>query len=208
MLKVIPFRIARIGVSSQLRYCSAKTLETPSPALNSPANAPKTPLLKKWFSYWKALLNDYKDVMVEAAKHAKEHPVKSSIWATLLCSAYTCGVMNPDEHHFRAQIVNSANDLIFVGKTIRNPATVDYLRTVESYYNSGQIRYISLGIFSVILRDYKTRTSGVYKDNCSYTQPTYLEIIRDHIIDVGFFNKWWILESKMIDCDVNETEWR
>ncbi|XP_065202457.1 mitochondrial import inner membrane translocase subunit Tim29 [Planococcus citri] len=202
-------RITRVGISSKVRrYCAAKTLETPTTTSNSTANAPKTPLLQKWITYWKSLLNDYKDVMVEAAKHAKDHPVKSTFWLTIFSGAYTCGVMNPDENSFRAQIVNYANDLIFIGKPIRNQNTVQFLQTVESYYNSGQIRYISLGIFSVILRDFKTSANGVYKDNCSFTQPTYLEIIRDNVIDVGFFNKWWILESKMIDCDVNETDWK
>ena len=208
MLNLLPFRITtKKGISSTVRFCAAKALETPTATSNSTASTPKTPIFRKWVSYWKALLNDYKDVIIEAAKHAKDHPVKSTIWFTIFSSAYTCGVMNPDEHSFRASIVNSANDLIFIGKPIRNPETVEYLRTVESYYNSGKIRCISLGICSVILRDFKTKTSGAYQDNCSYTQPTYLEIIRDHIVDVGFFDRWWILESKMIDCDVNNTEW-
>lgn len=206
MFNTVSLRCARTGLTKVKFYSTttSKPLETIVP--EAVADTTKTPVLRQWMSYWKQLMNDYKDVIIDAGKHMKDHPVKSTIWLTLFTGAYTCSVLNPDEANFRAHIINKSNDLIFVGKSIRNPATVDHLRVIESYYNSDQIKRISFGIFSVILRDYKTRSSGVFKDNCSYTQPTYLEIIRDNIIDIGFLKKWWILEKKMLDYDVNDTE--
>lgn len=45
----------------------------------------------------------------------------------------------------------------------------------------------------------------LYKTVCPYLKPRYLTF-HERIIDVGALDKWWVLETKMKDYDVNESE--
>ncbi len=180
---------------------------TGNPATDVSVDVAKKSIRQKWVNFWKMLFRDYKEVLGDTAEKMREHPLKSSIWFSVLGFAFTCCSLNPDEIHYRESIVNKSNEMIFIGKPIRNPSAEEYLNTIELHYNRNQIKRISFGLFSVIIYNHKTETSGLFKDNCKYVQPTYLEIVKNNVIDIGFWNKWWILETKMTDYDVNPNEW-
>lgn len=168
----------------------------------------KESTLKRWCMFWKLLLRDYRDVFFETNKNIKEHPIKSVIFLSSIIFAEICCLLNPDDIHYRETILKKSNELIFVSKSIRNPNADEYLRTIESYFNTGEIGRISFGIFSVIYQNYKCRHSALYKDTCTYIQPTYLQFVRDNIIDIGFWNKWWFFEKAMKDYDISPSEWK
>lgn len=180
-------------------YCTGTT---------NPVEVPKKSLQQKWKELLKALVNDYKDVFVDCGKYVKEHPLKSGMWFSICASFLTCQSFNPSENNFRARVIEKSNELIFVGKPVRNPEAEEHLKNIESYYNQDQILRLSFGLFSVILRNFKSSRCDLFQENCSYIQPSYLEIVRHHIIDVGFLNKWWIFDRKMIDFDINPNEWK
>lgn len=92
-----------------------------------------------------------------------------------------------------------------VGEPIRNPITTKHLKSIEQCYNEGIIRRLSLGIVSFIWLDNYEKECANYKATCSYLKPEYLGF-HHRIVDVGFIDKWWILEDKMKEFDVNENE--
>ncbi len=61
-------------------------------------------------------------------------------------------------------------------------------------------------------RDRFSDQVGAFTATCEYTKPRFLETLGlwrsdSRLVDIGFLGRWWILEKKMHDCDINEDEW-
>lgn len=95
--------------------------------------------------------------------------------------------------------------LMLLGESIRNPVAVKHIEQLQQYYNEGIIRRISLGISSLIWIDNYDENCSSYKAVCPYLKPRYITFY-NRIIDIGFLDKWWVLENKMKDYDINEAE--
>jgi hypothetical protein len=118
-----------------------------------------------------------------------------------------CAHSNPDEQSFRDKFLFHTNEMALVGESIRNPLAVDHIRFVETCYNKGEIRKLSLGIISFIwISDYD-KSSGLYQAHCDYLQPKFATF-HERIVDIGFLGQWWILQRTMKDFDVNPSEFK
>ena len=183
-------------------------LNTTSEPVKVEVPAPKKEKLwNRWFAFWKLLLNDYKVAIVETGQSMKDNPKKTFLWFAVIGGSTACCVMNPDETDYRDNLVTRMHEVIFIGKPIRNPACMEYLESIEWFYNCDEIKRINLGVCSVMMHTGKSKSSALYKDTCSYLQPSFTEMF-DRILDIGFWNKWWVLEKMMVDCDINPDEWK
>ncbi|XP_043685587.1 mitochondrial import inner membrane translocase subunit Tim29 [Vespula pensylvanica] len=165
----------------------------------------KGTILERWGNYWKNLYIDYKEVTIETIKDCKSHPIRTSIYSTVLGSTYYLYKHNPDEDSFREHLLENAIKLMQVGETIRNEISVQHVEILEKYYNEGIIRRLSMGILSIIWLDNYDKECSLYKAVCPYLKPRYLNFY-ERIIDIGFLDRWWILDRKMIDYDINTKE--
>lgn len=162
----------------------------------------KGTVVEKWLLYWKGLLNDYSDVFIDVGKHIRDKPIRSSIYAAFGASIIYCAKHNPSETDFIEKLRYHNADMILVDKSCHNPISSKYLVFLERCYNEKIIRRLNIGIGSFLWIDDYDRALGLYKVTCKYTKPDYLTWHK-RIIDVGFMDKWWKLEEKMIDYDVN-----
>ncbi|KAK9511632.1 hypothetical protein O3M35_000254 [Rhynocoris fuscipes] len=167
----------------------------------------KGTILEKWLLYWRDVIKDYSDVTKDAVRDVIDKPWKGVTLLTTFSSSVYFMKTNPDEDSFRDTLLSYSNDLIFVGPAIRNPEAVNHLKFLEKCYNEGIIRRASFGLFSIIWIDNYDKTLGIYKALCPYLKPELLKM-HERIIDVGFCNKWWIIDRKMVDNDVNPEEWK
>lgn len=165
----------------------------------------KGTILERWGNYWKNLYADYKEVFVDTIKDCKERPLRASVYSTVLGSAYYLHKHNPDEDSYREHLIQYSIKLMQVGESIRNPISVQYVKWLEQCSNQGIIRRFNIGIISLIWLDNYDKECSLYKAVCPYLKPRYLTIY-ERIIDVGLLDKWWMLEKKMIDYDVNSEE--
>ncbi|XP_012532324.1 mitochondrial import inner membrane translocase subunit Tim29 [Monomorium pharaonis] len=165
----------------------------------------KGTILERWAKYWHGLYIDYKDVAFDVAKDCRERPVRAAMYITLLGGCFYAGQRNPDETMFRAQLVQNSLKLIQVGEPIRNPISVQHINWLQQCCNEGLIRRLNLGIVSLIWLDNYDKDCFLYKTVCPYLKPRYMTFY-ERIVDIGFLEKWWILEKKMKDYDVNEAE--
>ncbi|KAL0117576.1 hypothetical protein PUN28_010408 [Cardiocondyla obscurior] len=163
----------------------------------------KGTFLERWAKYWHGLYVDYKDVAFDVAKDCRERPVRAGLYVTRGCF-YSCR-HNPDETMFREQLIQNSLKLIQVGESIRNPVSVEHIKWLEQCYNEGLIRRLNLGVLSLIWLDNYDKDCSLYKAICPYLKPRYITF-HERIIDVGFLEKYWLLERKMKDYDVNEDE--
>lgn len=167
----------------------------------------KGTFLERWGLYWKNLYIDYKDVTIDVIKTCKEQPLRASVYTSLLGSSYYLCKHNPDEASFRERLLQDAIKVLQVGEPIRNPISENHLKWLEKCYNEGIIRYINLGIISFIWLDNYEEGCSLYKAVCPYLKPRYVTLYQ-RVIDVGILDKWWVLDNKMKDYDINEDEFR
>lgn len=188
---------------------NSSLLKTKFDAIQSRLNIFKVPerfkgtVVEKWILYWKGLTSDYRDVFLGVIKQTKEKPFRATIYGGLAISVVYSFKHNPTETDFIGQLRRNINEMVLVDPVCQNPVSSQYLTFVERCYNEGIVRRLNVGIFSLLWLDDYDKTLRLYKATCSYTQP---ELLKWHtrIIDFGFLDKWWNIEEKMKDYDINE----
>ncbi|KZC09952.1 Uncharacterized protein C19orf52, partial [Dufourea novaeangliae] len=153
--------------------------------------------------YWKNVYIDYKEVAENVVKDCKERPIRATTYTARFC--IYLNKHNPDESFFKENLLQNTMKLMQVGDPIRNPISENHVKWLGQCYNEGIIRRLNLGIISIIWMDNYDEACSLYKALCPYLKPPYITFYQ-RVVDIGCLNKWWILESKMKEYDVNETE--
>ncbi|XP_058448507.1 mitochondrial import inner membrane translocase subunit Tim29 [Malaya genurostris] len=199
----------KIRFASSLARNNVESLKEKRAALLSRLDALQFPekykgtIWEKWANYWKNLVIDYKEVVVDTGRTMRQRPIRSGIYLTLLGSGYYCCAHNPDETDFLEKFHKCGNELSLVHLSCQNPETTAHILFLQRAFNEGIIRRISLGVVSFIWLSDFDRGVTIYKAICPYLQPKYATF-HERIIDVGFNDEWWILKQKMKDYDINE----
>lgn len=94
---------------------------------------------------------------------------------------------------------------MFVGEDTRNPNSMKHVLFLEESLNEKKVRIMNLGIVSLIWLDNYSQNLCQYMAKCEYLKPQWVNF-HERIVDVGFMNKWWLLEDKMKNYDVNDHE--
>lgn len=188
---------------------NSSLLKTKIDAIQSRVNNFEVPerfkgtVVEKWLSYWKGLVTDYRDVFLNVLKQTKDKPIRSTIYGGLIGSAIYSYKHNPSEMDFIEQLRANNTKMVLIASDCLNPVSSQYLIFLERCYNEGIVRRLNVGIFSLLwLADYD-RAVNLFKATCSYTKPELLTW-HQRVIDVGFLDKWWKIDEKMIDYDINE----
>lgn len=167
---------------------------------------PKQTLKEKFRLFWKNLFNDYKDVAVETFQESKAKPVKASFYLSLTGGLlYTC-FTNPSENSYFAELTKYDTDMSFVSEAIRNPYAVKYMHSLLKQKMQGELHYQDFELFSIIWKYDASQKVGIYEAKCKYLKPLWSEF-RERFVDIGFCGKWWMLDRRMTDYDVNPNEW-
>lgn len=183
------------------------TISTTAP--NAAATDIKTqaPVVKeKWkvrlVKYWKNLYRDYFEVASDIVKDARDRPLRAIflLWGSSFL--FVSAQLNPNDQHFHQAIRSATNDLILVSEKLQNRKAANHLRLIENAINAGVLRRLNLGIMSVMWLDDYGHECTLYKCTCKYLKPQWRNF-HQRVVDVGFWNKWWILDEAMIDYDVN-----
>lgn len=145
-------------------------------------------------------------VAIEAFQDAKQRPVRTVVMTTGIGALSVCMYNNPSESVFRQQLINSANELQLVGDKIRSPFSDEHVRKLIELRNAGRLRCLSLGAFSVMWTDNFDPEVDIYEAHCSYVSVGWTELPHK-IVDIGFWNRWWLLHKAMENYDINPHEW-
>lgn len=162
--------------------------------------------LEKIGTYFKNIIDDYRDVAKETVKDMKEKPVKSGAYISLITASLVLWKTNPGETEYHSRLTESVTDLMLVGERIRNPKSEAVINQLASYANDGRLRCYNIGICSLMCLKSHGPEVKLYSANCKYVQPHWTEFYKT-IVDVGVFGKWVKLEEAMKDFDVNPDEW-
>lgn len=162
----------------------------------------KGTIVEKWANYWRALLRDYKEVVLDTSKSIKEKPLRAGIYGLVGGSIYYASKNNPDLTTLEDTLRTHNNSMVLIHESCHRKESAEYLIFIERCLNEGLLRRLSIGIASFLWIDNYNKSLALYKSTCSHLKPQYSKF-NDRIIDIGFWNKWHKLEKVMIDYDVN-----
>ncbi|XP_017287691.1 mitochondrial import inner membrane translocase subunit Tim29 [Kryptolebias marmoratus] len=155
----------------------------------------------------RSLLSDYREACREMVVGAWERPLKTSVYATLLGGAWIFFQTKPDRSLFEAALLECSNQLCLLSPWIRNATSDGHVQSLMRLRNEGRLCCASLGLLCVIYRaDFNPETT-LYEAWCSNLSAPWRELPQ-RMLDIGFIGRWWILESKMKNYDVNEEEFK
>lgn len=138
---------------------------------------------------------------------AWERPVKASVYMTLVGGAWACFYTKPDQSSFEATLLERSGQLGLLSPWIRNGTSDGHVQNLVKLRNEGRLHHVSLGFLSLVYRTEYDPDATLYEAQCSNVSPRWREFPQ-RILDVGFIGRWWILDSKMKDYDVNDEEFK
>ncbi|XP_075155538.1 mitochondrial import inner membrane translocase subunit Tim29 [Haematobia irritans] len=162
----------------------------------------KGTFVEKLTNYWKSLLTDYKDVALGVVKESIEKPKKALFYGVAGTTIYLCGKRNPNEEDFIRQFRLATNQMILVSPSMQNPNSDAYLRRLQEDINQKRLRFLSLGILTLMWEDLYDSDDCTYPAICEYTKVSFWAIPQ-HVIDIGFWNHFWRLKYELHNYDVN-----
>ncbi|KAK7174676.1 hypothetical protein R3I93_001778 [Phoxinus phoxinus] len=155
----------------------------------------------------RSLLSDYKEACREAVLGAREQPLKSSVYLGLLGGMYACYYTNPDDDSFETSLLETSNRLALLSPWTRSGTSDGHVQALMKLRNEGKLRYASLGIASLTYHTDYNSESSLYEAQCSAISVPWTELPK-RVLDVGFVGRWWVLDHKMKDFDINEEEFK
>ncbi|KAF2880487.1 hypothetical protein ILUMI_25694 [Ignelater luminosus] len=162
----------------------------------------KGTFMENWVKYWKNVFIDYKAVAVDVKEDMSNKPVKAICIFSFLGSLAYFAKNNPDEVNFRDACLSAANQLMLVHPNLQKQEPVQYLKAIEQCHNQKKLKRLNIGIASIIWTDYYSDSCHIYQADCPHLQVQYKHF-KDQMLDIGFLNRWWILNHKMKNYDVN-----
>ncbi|XP_074513435.1 mitochondrial import inner membrane translocase subunit Tim29 [Sebastes fasciatus] len=155
----------------------------------------------------RGLLSDYKEACREVVVGSWERPFKASVYASLLGGAWACFYTKPDRSSFEATLLEYSNQLGLLSPWIRNGTSDGHVQSLVKLRNEGRLQHASLFLLSLVYRADYDPDATLYEAKCSNLWVPWRELPQ-RVLDVGFVGRWWVLDSKMKDYDVNEDEFK
>lgn len=155
----------------------------------------------------RSLASDYREAFREMVLGAWERPVKASVYGALLGGAWVCFRTKPDRSSFEAGLLERSGQLGLLSPWIRNASSDGHVQRLMKLRNEGRLQYLSLGVFTLVYHSDFDPDVMLYEAQCSNLSVPWRELPQ-RMLDVGFIGRWWILDSKMKDYDVNEEEFK
>ncbi|KAJ3600703.1 hypothetical protein NHX12_031681 [Muraenolepis orangiensis] len=153
------------------------------------------------------LMSDYREAIREVGVGIWERPVKASFYFGLLGGAWACFHTRPDKTSFQTLLLEVSNKLGLLTPWVRNETSDQHVLNLVRLRNEGRLRHLSLGLVALTFRADHAPEVDLYEAQCSNLWVPWREL-PERVLDVGFAGRWWVLDSKMKDYDVNDGEFK
>jgi len=136
-----------------------------------------------------------------------ERPLKASVYAALLAGSWACCSTRPDRASFEAALLQHCNRLGLLSAWTRSGAADGHVQSLVKLGNEGRLRHASAGLFSLVYRSDHAPDTALYEARCSDLAAPWRQLPA-RLLDVGFAGRWWVLDSRMKNYDVNQEEFK
>lgn len=152
-----------------------------------------------------ALLRDYAEACGDAAAAARTRPGRAALYVGLLGGAAACCALAPSEAAFEEALLDASGSLLLLAPATRNRHSEAFLQRLLWLRGRGRLRHVNLGFCSLVYEAPFDAQASLYQARCRHLQPRWVDF-PGRILDVGFVGRWWILQNRMHDCDINDDE--
>lgn len=157
--------------------------------------------------YFKNLYLDYSEVFREIHKGARRRPLKASLYGASTLIVLNLFRTNEGLRSYSNEVVSACDRLGAVTDSCRNPISRKFVQDIGELHCHGLLRQVDLGFSTLIYKVDTNPDVALYKYNCKYMRPSIKEFITERLVDFGIQGHWLMLELKMHDYDINETEY-
>ncbi|XP_053318706.1 mitochondrial import inner membrane translocase subunit Tim29 [Spea bombifrons] len=162
----------------------------------------RTGKMAVWF---KGLIHDYGEACKDIVTGAKERPGKAAFYISLLAGVGVCSSKAPSEDSFQCSLLEASSSLLLLSPWTRSGKSDQHVQKLITLTNHGRLRHLNFLLFSIVYEAPYDPDVDLYPAHCPHLQPRWFDF-PSRVLDVGFFGRWWFLQSKMKDYDVNEDE--
>ncbi|CAH2273044.1 Hypothetical predicted protein [Pelobates cultripes] len=188
------------------RSCSAAATANPSPAAEIKKPGRWERLRTGKMAVWmKSLIHDYGEACKDIVTGAKEHPGKAAFYLSLFTGIGVCSSKAPSEDSFHCSVLEASAELLLLSPWTRSGKSDQHVLNLTNLSNEGRLRYLNLIVVSLVYEAPYDPDVDLYPAHCPHLKPRWSDF-PSRVLDVGFFGRWWFLQSKMKDFDVNEEE--
>jgi hypothetical protein len=161
---------------------------------------------KSVIEYVKHVANDYKTVVIETFEDIPKHPIRSTIFVSTLGTIITAVYTNPTETQMWNRIAEWRIQMGLVPNSIHNTAADSALIERTELRNTNRYDYWNCLLFSIVTRRKYDRKVQVYAAQDPNLKDWPWNIFLKDVIDIGAFNRFWLLEKQFIDYDIRKEE--
>lgn len=176
-----------------------------SEASGSATVAAKPGMWARLGTWARALLRDYAEACGDAAAAARARPGRAAVYVGLLGGAAAFCALAPSETAFEEALLDASGSLLLLAPTTRNRHSEAFLQRLLWLRGRGLLRHVNLGLCSLVYEAPFDAQASLYQARCRYLQPRWIDF-PGRVLDVGFLGRWWVLENRMRDCDINDDE--
>ena len=159
--------------------------------------------LARWTQPLRNAADDYLHVAKDSGEYIKTHPYKFTIMCVIGGALSAMWFKNPNNHSYKDEVLCYSNEISQCSKQTRNKESHRYISDIINKQCTGLLQHVNLGFLSIVITRPNYKECYVYPQRCSYLQPKWTDYLT-RIVDVGFWNQWWILKKQMADFDINE----
>ena len=164
---------------------------------------------RKFNDYVYLMSHEYKEVLTSILVDCKQKPVKSSIISCGLACLLLLYQRNPSYNKFLSQLNAASCDLFSVGEPIRSPYCQQRLGQLSQMHRLQQLNYTSFVLFSILWHSDQNRDLKSYISTCKFLAIGWNQLFSENrIVDFGIGGRWILIDTLMIDYDINELEWK
>ena len=154
------------------------------------------------YQYAKQFALDYRVALTESGKKSLKHPIKTMVYSSTVYVLFHAYRTMPSLNSYKNDLLAFQQQQLLTSSLIRNQRIEIYLDTIEQLLARDRIHFVDCYLFSLIIyrSQYQSKENShkFYENNCSY-----LHFKRQaRLIDVGIFNRWWILNRQLRQADI------
>lgn len=158
--------------------------------------------------YFKNIYLDYYEVFKEVQKGARKRPLKASFYGASALFVLNLFRTNEGLRSYHSEVISACNRIGAVTEGSRNPTSFKFVQDIGELNGHGLLRQVDLGFSTLIYKADSRPDVALFRYNCSYLNPSIKEFVQERLVDLGFLGHWLMLEVKMKDYDINESEFQ
>ncbi|CAI4225716.1 unnamed protein product [Auanema sp. JU1783] len=161
---------------------------------------------EKIAQFCKDVSRDYKMVIVDTAKEAKEKPHKTLLVSSVLAGLVYAYKTNPTYEDTINEIRMRRQQMVLIPNREHSKTSDEELSSRSLLLCQNRLHYYNIWFLSLLVKSTHDDSVRIHSSQDSNLKLWPWEELYANIVDVGYFGKWHNLTNKFVDYDVNPEE--